>query len=252
MTTLSPHRPAPRVSLRGVVVVGTDTGAGKTTFSVALLRLARRNGLEPVPHKPVETGWDERASDAAALLRAAERPELDLADVCPIRLPLPVAPVLAAAAVGRTLDAMTLAATARLLATRGNYLLVETAGGLLSPYGPRFTTADLAAELDLPIALIARNGLGTINHTCLAIAELQRRKLPPAILVLVDTAPTVTPDRPHNGRLIAEQTGVVPLVTLPFVAGLDPDQLADALEAQIAPGELFARLGVRLPRRFAG
>jgi dethiobiotin synthetase len=247
----APAPPASRSPLQGVVVLGTDTGAGKTTFSTALLRLARRSGLEPVPHKPAETGWDEQTSDAAALRRAAERPELELSDVCPIRLPLPVAPVLAAAAAGRTLDAMSMAATARLLATRGNYLLVETAGGLLSPYGPRFTGADLAAQLGLPIALVARNGLGTINHTALALAELHRRNIPPAILVLVDTTPTATPDRPHNARLIAEQTGVAPLVTLPFVPGLDPDELADALEAQIAPEELFARLGVRLPRRFA-
>jgi dethiobiotin synthetase len=246
--------PSPRESppsSQGVVVLGTDTGAGKTTFSIALLRLARRNGLEPLPHKPVETGWDETASDAAALLRAAQRPDLDLCDVCPIRLPLPVAPAVAAAAAGRRIDRDEVVATVRLLATRGNFLLVETAGGLLSPYGQRFTGVDLAEELALPIVLVARNGLGTINHTCLAIGELRRRHLAPAILVLVDTAATATPDRPHNGRLIAEQTRIAPLLTLPFVAGLDPDRLADALESQIPPDDLFARLGIWLPRPLA-
>jgi dethiobiotin synthetase len=252
--TVETTPPAPETpsALHGVVVLGTDTGAGKTTFSTALLRLARRNGLEPFPHKPVETDWNETTSDAVALLRAAGRPELDLSDVCPIRLPLPVAPAVAAAAVGRRIDRAEVVATARRLATRENFLLVETAGGLLSPYGPRFTGLDLAEELALPIALVARNGLGTINHTCLAIGELRRRHLAPAILVLVDTAATATPDRPHNARLIEEQTGIAPLLTLPFVEGLDPDRLADALEAQIPPGDLFARLGIRLPRPFAG
>jgi dethiobiotin synthetase len=247
---MNPKGPA-RASLRGAVILGTDTGAGKTTFTSALLRLARRSGLEPVPHKPVETGWDDTVNDATRLMVAAQRPELDLSEVCPLRLPLPVAPAVAAAAAGLTLDAMTVAATARLLATRGNYLVVETAGGLLSPYGRGFTSADLAAELGLPTILVARNGLGTINHTCLAIAELRRRTLPIALLALVETTPERTPDRPHNARLIAEQTGVTALLTLPFVPGADPDALADALEAQIPASDLFARLGIRLPRRFA-
>jgi dethiobiotin synthetase len=233
------------VGAPGVVVLGTDTAAGKTTFSTALLRLAHRVGLVPVPHKPVETGWNPEVNDAMRLLVASSHGDLSIADVCPLRFPDPIAPSIAAATAGLTLTAAALVATARRLALRGNFLVVETAGGVLSPYGPAFTSADLAAALALPVVLVARNGLGTINHTALAIAELTRRRLPIAALVLVDTTPEPTPDRPHNKALIAEQTGVTALATLPYQPGADPDRLADALAAVIPPLELLARLGVR-------
>jgi dethiobiotin synthetase len=240
MTPSAPTAPV----LPGAIILGTDTGAGKTTFATALLRLAHRLGLRPVPHKPVETGCQPTPDDALRLLSASHRTDLSLLDVCPVQLSLPVAPALAAEAAELTLRPAALAGVARDLAGRGNFLVVETAGGLLSPYGPRFTCADLAAALPLPIILVAPNRLGTINHACLAMAELARRHLHLAAFILVDTSPDSTPDRPHNGRLIADQTGILPLLTLPFLVQPDPDQLADALSARIAVPDLFLRLGV--------
>jgi dethiobiotin synthetase len=230
--------------LPGVVILGTDTSAGKTTLSCAILRLAARAGYRPVPHKPVETGWAPGANDSLRLLTASTRGDLTLTDVCPLRFALPVAPELAAAAAGLTLTSASITAAARRLARRGNFLLVETAGGLLSPYGPGATSADIAAELALPILLVSRNGLGTINHTCLAIAELRRRRLPLAALILVHTTPEATPDQPLNAALIAAHTGVTALLTLPFVAASDPDALADALARQPAAADLLARLAL--------
>jgi dethiobiotin synthetase len=231
----------------GAVILGTDTSAGKTTFACALLRLAHRLSLRPVPHKPVETGCSPEPNDSLRLLLASHNPAIRLRDVCPIQLASPVAPAVAASAAGLSLILSDLATTALGFASGGNFLVVETAGGLLSPYGPRFTSADLAAALHLPIVLVAPNRLGTINHTCLALSELARRQLPVAALVLVDTTPEPTPDRPHNAALIAAQTGVLPLATLPFVPDLDPEHLADALAAQVPPADLFSRLGVLAP-----
>jgi dethiobiotin synthetase len=226
-----------------VVIVGTDTAAGKTTFACALLRLAHRLSLAPVPYKPAETGCTPEPDDALRLLLASSRQDLTPIDICPLQFPAPVAPALAASLAGLTLRPADMLHSAHLLARRGQFLVVETAGGLLSPYGPRFTSADLAAALALPIVLVAPNRLGTINHTALALAELTRRRLPPAALILVDVSAHATPDRPHNADLIAAQTGIRALVTLPFVPGAHPDLLADALAAQIDPGALFSLFG---------
>jgi dethiobiotin synthetase len=225
-----------------VLLVGTDTGVGKTAVGCALLVLARRLGLRPVPFKPAETGCDPTPSDALRLRAAAARPDLDLALVCPYQFSLPVAPALAAALGGHDLSPATLAALGADMATRGDFLLVETAGGLLTPYGPTFTGADLAAAFALPVLLVARNALGTINHTALALAELRHRALPVAGLILVETSGESTPDRPHNPRLIEALTGERALAVLPFLPAADDNQLADELARQINPAALFQRL----------
>jgi len=226
----------------GVFLLGTDTGVGKTALACALLRLALRRGLRPVPLKPVETGCAPHPQDALRLLSAASRPDLAVSTVCPFPLPLPVAPAQAAAQAGLQLQLAQLVNLIQEAAPRGDFLLVESAGGLLTPYAPDFTGADLAAAAPLPILLVARNALGTINHTALAVAELRRRALPLAGIVLMEVTPDPTPDRLRNAFYIEALTGHRPLATLPFIEGADPDALADALAAQLPPDALFARL----------
>jgi dethiobiotin synthetase len=232
----------PPLAAAGVTLVGTDTGVGKTAVGCALLRLALRLGLRPLPYKPAETGCTPLPADALSLLDACDQPGLSLAEVCPFAFEPPVAPALAAEAAGRPLTAALLLDPARTLAARGDFLLVETAGGLLSPYAPDLTGADLAAALALPLLLVARNALGTLNHTALALAEIRRRALPLAGIILCETSAHATPDRPHNARLIELMTGVRPLATLAFLPGASPDLLADELARQVPPAALFARL----------
>jgi dethiobiotin synthetase len=224
-------------------LVGTDTAVGKTAVGVALLRLAHRRGLCAVPFKPAETGCEfPDETDHARLIAASCNAALSPSDVCPHRFALPVAPAVAAAVLNIQLDAAGLAARAGRLAAAADFFLLETAGGLLAPYGPDCTGADIVAATGLPIVLVARNGLGTINHTALTMAELRRRQLPIAALILVETTAAPTPDRPHNARLITELTGVAPLATLPFVPHATADGLADALAAAVDPDLLFERL----------
>jgi dethiobiotin synthetase len=152
-----------------------------------------------------------------------------------------VAPALAAELAHEPIELAALLAARDRVVPHGDFLVVETAGGLLSPYSADLTGADLAAAFGLPVLLVARNGLGTINHTALALAELRRRALPLAGVVLVDTSPATAPDRPHNARLIEQLTGERPLGVLPFVDGLDPDRLADAFLASVDAEPLFAK-----------
>jgi dethiobiotin synthetase len=218
---------------RGIVIVGTDTGVGKSTFAAALLHLLSRRGLAPVPFKPVETGADPHPRDALLLLEASQRPDLPLDLVCPFPFPLPIAPAAAAAHAGVALCLSQLLAAAAAAAAHGGPLIVETAGGLLSPYGEHFTSSDLAAALRLPVVLVSRNALGTVNHTALALAEIRRRCLPLAGVLLVDTSPPTTPDRQLNANLIASLSGITPLGTLPYLPSPRPPRVADALETSV-------------------
>lgn len=235
---MPPNTPAPLRSpgsRRGLIVVGTDTGVGKTTVSRGLLRLAARRGDAFVPAKPTESGvpLGSLPPDASALLNASGQASLSVSDVCPFPLTLPVTPYVAAQAAGLALRLDQLLAACETLAGRGAPLLVETAGGLLSPLTARETNADLAAGLGLPILLVARNALGTINHTALAVAELRRRHLPLRGVILCDTQAD-GPDAPTNQPCIEALCGPVVLGRLPHLPAGTDDALADALASQPA------------------
>jgi dethiobiotin synthetase len=235
---------SPGASGRGLFVTGTDTGVGKTAVSVALLRLAHRRGLRPIPFKPAETGCAPYPADARALWLAAHRPVAE-ADVCLYALSLPAAPAQAAAAEGVHIDCQRIVEQAGMLSAQGDLLIVEGAGGLLVPYAGGVTCADIAARLELPLLVVARTALGTINHTALTLREAARASLEVAGVILNRTTQDEAPHEAGNADLIAELTGRRPLGTLPWLPperAADPDAVADALATSIgerALGELF-------------
>jgi len=224
------HSDAPLPS-QGIILLGTDTGVGKTTVAVGLLHILSSRGARPVPFKPVETGANPIPLDATRLLSASGREDIPLDIVCPFSYRDPVAA--AAATPEQPLTLAHFLKHLRAAAAYGTPLIVETAGGLLSPYSSHFTPADFAAALGFPILLIARNGLGTINHTALAISEIRRRALSLLGVLLVTTDSSLSPDQRSNHSLINASTGLEPLGVLPFLDLQTPTNIADALQASI-------------------
>ena len=145
--------------MKGVFVVGTDTGIGKTTWCRSLC--ARHP--EAVYWKPVQTGCPPD-DDTATVGAARSLPG--------VRLRAPLSPHLAAALEGRTLS------LELLLAPLGGFdgtLVAEGAGGLLVPLAPGLLQVDLVAAVGLPVVVVAFDRLGTINHTLLTLEALRRR-----------------------------------------------------------------------------
>ncbi|HEX5270021.1 MAG TPA: dethiobiotin synthase [Gemmataceae bacterium] len=232
---------------RGLFVTGTDTGVGKTTVSAALLRHARRVGLRPIPFKPAETGCAPDPADAHLLWAAAQAP-VAKAEVCLYAFPLPAAPSQAAAAAGAAIDVDRILDQAGRLASRGDFLLVEGAGGLLVPYAEGVTGADLARRLGLPVLVVARTALGTINHTALTLREAARTGLTVAATILNRTSAALDPHEGGNADLIASLTGSRPLGPFPWMprgSAEDPDRLADVLESTVGQAALDELLAAR-------
>lgn len=234
--------PVPTKSSQGIILLGTDTAVGKTTVAVGLLHILSSRGARPVPFKPVETGADPLPLDATRLLFASGRDDIPLNIVCPLSYSDPVAA--AAIALEQSLTLAGLQAHFRAASSYGAPLIVETAGGLLSPYSPHLTPADFAVALGLPVLLIARNGLGTINHTALAVAEIRRRELSLLGILLVTTASPPTPDQRSNHSLISDATGLEPLGVLPFLEVQTPAKIADALLTNINLRPILASLAI--------
>jgi dethiobiotin synthetase len=228
--------------VRGILVAGTDTGIGKTFVASALCRSLRRRGLPVVGLKPFETGCQPEAQDAAAL-EAEARSGLPLDLRCPVRYRAPLAPAAAAEREGikGTLnDALEAIATA----SQDRIAVVELAGGLFVPVDRKHTNLDLAMALKLPVLLVGRNALGTLNHTTLSVEALQRRRLEVAALVLSRGNLPADPSQATNVRWARELTGVPVVLSLPRTSVARASLALDTLFEQ-AP---FSRLLIGDPR----
>jgi dethiobiotin synthetase len=162
---------------RGFFVTGTDTGVGKTVVACALVRALRAEGIDIAAMKPAETGVGEAGPLDAIALREAAGGTDDLADVCPLQFALPTAPNVAAQAEGSKVDLARVDRAFARIASRHAAVVVEGAGGLLVPTTDDETMADLASRLGLPLLLVARAALGTINHTRLCLDAIAARGL---------------------------------------------------------------------------
>ncbi len=169
---------------RGFFVTGTDTGVGKTVVACALVRGLRARGLDVGAMKPIETGVESAGPLDALALREAAGGGDSLDDVCPQRFALPAAPTVAAAAERRRVDRDAIRAAFERLRARHDWLVVEGAGGLLVPAAEDFSMADLAREVGLPVLVVGRAALGTINHTLLTLEAVEERGLPLAGVVI--------------------------------------------------------------------
>jgi dethiobiotin synthetase len=164
----------------GLFITGTDTGVGKTVVTCALARGLRAAGVDVGVMKPVETGVPASGpEDARALIRAANvKDELDL--VCPIQYAMPAAPEAAAAAEGSGTEVPSTDRISRAFSTlsdRHAFMLVEAAGGILVPFDQKTTMATVARQFGLPVLIVARASLGTINHTLLTLEACETRGL---------------------------------------------------------------------------
>jgi dethiobiotin synthetase len=179
--------------LHGLFVTGTDTNVGKTYLAAMIIRDLRRAGHRVGAYKPACSGaitdsagprWDDIEHLRSAL--GTDYPD-DL--ICPQRFLAPLAPPMAARAEGRQVDFDLLVHGAKHWQPHADHLIVEGAGGLLAPVAEAKTVADLAVAIGYPLIIVARCGLGTINHTLLTIEAAQHRGLSVAGIVLNQSRP---------------------------------------------------------------
>lgn len=218
----------------GLFITGTDTGVGKTLVAAAITRYYSRRGLKIGVMKPCETGVTDvlHPGEDASLLRWAAESRDDDQEIAPYRLRDPLAPALAAKREGVIIDPGRIVNSFEKIRAGKDLVVVEGAGGLMVPLRGGYLVADLIRELKLPLLVVSRATLGTINHTLLTIFAARSMELPLAGF-MINRMPS------HPG--IAEQAAPHELAALasadllgvfPEVAGSPEEQveqLADAL-----------------------
>ncbi len=204
--------------MNGIYVTGTDTEVGKTWFSVALIRSLRKTIPRVGAYKPVASGLSVAGdSDASRLWEATGRLE-SMKLVCPQAFAAPLAPPLAASLEGQKVDASLLSMGVRAWNGRCDVLVVEGAGGLLSPLTFEMTNADLAAKLGWPIAIVVANQLGAVNQALMAYEVATTRKLAVAAIVLNEASRQNASTYAHqNASMIRQQMVAANRVAPPFM-----------------------------------
>ena len=167
-----------------IFVTGTDTGVGKTFVSAGIAAALRRRGVDVGVMKPIATGTLRGISEDALLLKKAAGVGDPLDFINPIRLKLPLAPSVAARITRTRIDLRRVWSAYRTLASTHQTMIVEGIGGLLVPILDRYPVARMAKRLGLPLIIVTRPTLGTINHTALTVHAAQSFGLRIAGLVL--------------------------------------------------------------------
>ena len=184
-------------------ITGTDTGVGKTYVTRLILEALRNAGQDAVGYKPVACGDREDA-----VILSAASGGLDLDEVNPLYLNTPVAPYVAGMLENRTIDPADLLAGFHRLAARHAHVLVEGAGGWEVPLTADYRISDLAADLKLPVVLVAGNCLGALNHILLSVAAIRAKGLVCAGIILNQLEDEMDTAMITNKSVIEDLAGV--------------------------------------------
>ena len=196
----------------GLFITGTDTNVGKTWVTGHLAKhLAKTQSV--VTQKWVQTGslgfsediqehWRIMGTDGAEYTRYKKA-------MVPYTFSLPASPHLAAENEGQVIDPNKLTTAYAALCKHFSWVLVEGAGGFLTPLNRQHTLADSVEKLKLPTLIVVENKLGAINHTLLTIEALKSRRIPIVGIVMNNREENLITE--DNGRIIQELSGVLTL-----------------------------------------
>jgi dethiobiotin synthetase len=216
----------------GLFVTGTDTGVGKTLIAGAIAKILTDKGLKVGVFKPIATGckrsWEGLISDDTEFLSYCANSNLSLSTITPVGYPTPAAPIISAAYDTPAIDFERIAAAYRDICQNSDIVIVEGIGGVRVPLTEEFDLLDLAVEFAMPIVIVARPNLGTINHTLMTIDCVRAAELKIAGIVINGykaTESTIAEDTAPE--VIAKCSGVNILSIVPF------DEIANIKEPNL-------------------
>ena len=221
---------------------------GKTIVAASLVASLRHSGFDIGVMKPIETGFSLRSSDAVFLKKiAAVKDSLD--SICPYRLKHPLSPFTAAKMENVSIGFERIARAYGELLQNHQALLVEGAGGLLVPITREKMMADLALYLKLPVLIVSRTGLGTINHTLLSVEAARKRGVEVAGVIFNHLGPRRGLAEKTNPSVIRHFLDVPILGEIPYAPFLKrkeriEERIIEWVESHLDMNRIRAVLGI--------
>lgn len=224
---------------KGLFITGTDTGVGKTVITGGLAAVFRKAGIRSAAFKPVQTGGiageEGLLSEDALFYRAAADLPYSSRELNPCCLEPALSPNVAARVSGHTIDIKVITGAYQKLAAQNDLVLAEGAGGICVPIiDYHFTMADLALLLAMPLLVVARPGLGSINHTVLTVSYARQAGLEVSGIIFNGyREEQATLAERTNPEVIEAMTGVPVLGKVPYLPGVcvETGQVAGLAEA---------------------
>ena len=208
---------------KGVFITGTDTEVGKTLIAGGLARLFSNMGINVGVMKPVETGGEYKkgklvGKDTEYLIRMSKIQDT-YSHINPYILQHPLAPYVAAKLEGKKIYKKKILASFRNLTNKYDFLIVEGCGGFLVPITSNYMISDLAGDMKLPVIVVARAELGSINHTLLTLDYTRRSGLKVIGIIINRTSRNIQISEKTNPQTI-KTFGKVPILgVVPYTSG---------------------------------
>jgi len=232
--------------MKGIFVTGTDTGVGKTLITAGLTAFYRKNGIDCVALKPVETGCaikdGELFPEDGNFLWTASQNALNIDDVAPFRFSFPAAPYRAAVLQNSRLRIVDVLEHIRAVQESHDLVIVEGAGGLFVPIEENGTFLDLMEKLGFPVILVARARLGTINHTLLSVESLENRNINILSVILSKGEITEGPEEKFTAQDLKRMTDNKRILEFPYLSEdkrNDPLKIAEIMSKLWSPDILL-------------
>lgn len=214
---------------KGLFVTGTDTGVGKTLIAGAIARILTEQAFRVGVFKPIATGchrhWEGMTSSDTEFLAQCANSNSPLSTITPVGYVTPAAPIVSAARDGHPIDFAAITAAYQQVCRDSDIVIVEGIGGVRVPLTQEFDLLDLAAEFALPVVIVTRPNLGTINHTLMTIDCVRAAKLEIAGVVINRydaTSATVAEETAE--QTITQCGGVTILAVTPFDETVDIEE----------------------------
>ena len=228
---------------KGIFVTGTDTGVGKTIVTAAIAWNLIQAGRKVAVMKPVQTGTIISGPTDIEFVQKVLGPDSSLDVSCPYMFPDPVAPLVASMLSGERIDIRSIEDSYSKLADQNDTVIVEGAGGLQVPILEDYFMSDLAMDLNIPILIVTRPNLGTLNHTFLTLESAKRKGLDVAGIVISNYPWDPGIPEQTNPELIISMTGVNILGILPHDNSISVEKGDIGNIKELASSRLCPELG---------
>jgi dethiobiotin synthetase len=217
---------------KGVFITGTDTGVGKTWFTVTLMEALKKQGHQTAGMKPIACGANYingklMNDDATLIMQHCSQPT-DYELINPVVLELPVAPNIAASCVNKTIDLDQIVASYHRLAANSEKVVVEGIGGWRVPISNKISTVDLVRELSLPVIMVVGVRLGCISHALLTAEAIRADGL--GLCGWVSNQ--LENDNPYKRETIVtlkERLACPHIADIPYTGGFEPEKLLKSI-----------------------